>query len=145
MRKVSVLVNGATVAVMVGGGLIAGAGITIRLLDPITVAQGAMSHGMAGHAANPVAAQQVAAAANRVIIDNFSFGPNTLTVAVGTKVVWTNDDADPHTVTSAGDAKVLKSPPLDTGDSFAFTFDKPGTYRYFCSIHPHMQGTIVVQ
>lgn len=145
MRNVSILVQRVGVAIMVAGGLVAGAGITGRLLDPITAAQGAMSHGMAEHAANSVAAQPAAAAANRVIIDNFSFGPNTLTVAVGTKVVWTNDDADPHTVTSAGDAKVLKSPPLDTGDSFAFTFDKPGTYRYFCSIHPHMQGTIVVQ
>jgi len=80
-----------------------------------------------------------------VVIDDFRFGPAVLTVAVGTKVTWTNDDSDPHTVTSAAEPKVIKSPPLDTGDSFAFTFDKPGTYRYFCSIHPHMQGTIVVQ
>jgi plastocyanin len=82
---------------------------------------------------------------DRVAIDNFSFGPGTLTVAPGTTVVWTNDDPDPHTIVSATDPKVLKSPPLDTGDSFSFTFDKPGTYRYFCSVHPRMQGTVVVQ
>ena len=145
MPKVSILVKGAVVATMLASGLVAGAGITFRLLDPIAAAQGAISHGMVGHGADRPAAQQAATGANRVIIDNFSFGPAALTVAAGTKVVWTNDDADPHTVTSEGDSKVLKSPPLDTGDSFAFTFDKPGTYRYFCSIHPHMQGTIVVQ
>jgi plastocyanin len=88
---------------------------------------------------------EVAVAANEVVIDDFHFGPTELTVAVGTKVVWTNDDSDPHTVTSDADPKLLKSPPLDTGDSFAFTFDKPGTYRYFCSIHPRMQGTIIVR
>jgi plastocyanin len=97
------------------------------------------------HAAAPTAAKPVAAAGNQVVIDDFAFGPATLTVAVGTKVVWTNDDADPHTVTSEADPKLFKSPALDTGDTFAFTFDKPGTYRYFCSIHPHMQGIVVVQ
>jgi plastocyanin len=95
--------------------------------------------------AEPIAANLVATAANQVANDKFSFGPATLNVAVGTKVIWTNDDADPHTVTSATDPKLLKSPALDTGDSFAFTFDKPGTYRYFCSLHPHMQAIIVVQ
>ncbi len=143
MRNVSM--KRAAAAMMMAGGLIAGAGITFGLLDPVTVAQSAMSPGMVGNSAYHLAAQHAAAAANEVIIDNFNFGPITLTVATGTKVVWTNDDADPHTVTSESDPKVLKSPPLDTGDSFAFTFDKPGTYRYFCSIHPHMEGTIVVQ
>jgi plastocyanin len=104
-----------------------------------------MNHAMMGHDAAASTATTAAAAANAVVIDDFRFGPAVLTVAVGTKVTWTNDDSDPHTVTSAAEPKVIKSPPLDTGDSFAFTFDKPGTYRYFCSIHPHMQGTIVVQ
>jgi plastocyanin len=100
---------------------------------------------MMGQGAHHLEPQPAAATANEVVINNFSFGPAALTVPVGTKVVWTNDDADPHTVTSETDPKLLKSPPLDTGESFAFTFDKPGTYRYFCSLHPHMRGTIVVQ
>ncbi len=78
-------------------------------------------------------------------IDNFSFSPAQLTVAVGTRVTWTNRDDIPHTVTDAGTPRRMKSPPLDTGESFAFTFDKPGTYSYFCSLHPHMQGTVVVE
>jgi plastocyanin len=82
---------------------------------------------------------------NSVVIDNFSFGPASLTVARGTKVVWTNKDDEPHTVVSADNPKLMKSPALDSDDSFAFTFDQAGTYRYFCSIHPRMQGTVIVQ
>jgi plastocyanin len=90
-------------------------------------------------------AQIAATDANAVTIDNFAFGPAAITVAAGTKVTWTNRDDEPHTVASADDPKVFKSGPLDTGDSFSFTFDRPGTYRYFCSIHPHMTGTVVVK
>jgi plastocyanin len=60
-------------------------------------------------------------------------------------VKWINRDGEPHTVTSQGAAKLLKSSPLDTDDSFAFTFDDAGTYKYFCTLHPHMQGTVVVE
>jgi plastocyanin len=77
-------------------------------------------------------------------IENFSFTPATLTVPPGTKVTWTNRDDIPHTVTSAATPKLFHSGALDTGDSFAFTFDAPGTFRYFCALHPHMQGTVVV-
>jgi len=94
-------------------------------------------------AAAPV--QTAAIEPNTVTIDNFAFGPAAITVAPGTKVTWTNRDDEPHTVTSADDPKVFRSAALDTNDSFSFTFDKPGTYRYFCSIHPHMTGTIVVK
>jgi plastocyanin len=80
-----------------------------------------------------------------VAIDNFSFGPGVLAVPRGTKVTWTNKDDDPHTVVSDGDPKLFKSPALDTDESFAFTFTEAGTFKYFCSIHPRMQGTIVVQ
>ena len=66
----------------------------------------------------------------------------SLLVAVGTKVVWTNNDDIPHTVTS--EDRVLHSPPLDTGDSYDFVFAKPGRYPYFCSLHPHMQGIVIV-
>ena len=80
-----------------------------------------------------------------VTIDNFTFGPQTLTVPVGTKVTWNNQDDIPHTVVSADEIRLFKSPPLDSDEKFSFTFDKAGLYRYFCSIHPKMTGTILVQ
>ena len=92
----------------------------------------------------PAKAEQAAPAASaEVKIDNFSFGPATLTVAVGTTVTWTNRDDIPHTVVS--DDKVFKSKVLDTDEKFSFTFTKQGTYPYFCSVHPKMTGKVVVQ
>ena len=88
-------------------------------------------------------AQQRAVAAADVTIDNFSFGPATVTVAAGTTVNWTNRDDIPHTVVSTGG--VFKSKVVDTDEKFSYTFAKPGSYAYFCSIHPKMTGTIVVQ
>ena len=88
-------------------------------------------------------AQQAAPATPEVKIDNFSFGPATLTVPVGTKVTWTNRYDIPHTVVSADNA--FKSKTLDTDEQFSFTFSKAGAYSYFCSIHPKMTGKIVVQ
>lgn len=88
-------------------------------------------------------AGQAQASSVEVKIDNFSFGPATLTVAAGTTVTWTNRDDIPHTVVS--DDKVFKSKVLDTDEKFSFTFTKPGTYGYFCSIHPKMTGKVVVQ
>ena len=78
-----------------------------------------------------------------VKIDNFSFGPGTLTVPVGTTVTWTNRDDIPHTVVST--EGVFKSKVLDTDEKFSFTFSKPGTYPYFCSIHPKMTGKVIVE
>ena len=78
-----------------------------------------------------------------VKVDNFSFGPATLTVPVGTTVTWTNRDDIPHTIVSTD--KVFKSKVLDTDEKFSFTFAKAGTYPYFCSIHPKMTGSVVVQ
>jgi plastocyanin len=78
-----------------------------------------------------------------VKIDNFSFGPQTLTVSVGTTVVWTNRDDIPHTVVST--EGLFKSKVRDTDEKFSYTFTKAGTYPYFCSVHPKMTGTIVVQ
>src|SRR6516162_1874279 len=80
-----------------------------------------------------------------VKIDNFSFGPVTLTVPVGTTVTWTNRDDIPHTVVSTDDPKTFKSKVLDTDEKFSFTFGKAGTYPYFCSIHPKMTGKVIVQ
>jgi len=78
-----------------------------------------------------------------VKIDNFSFGPGTLTVPVGTTVTWTNHDDIPHTVVSSDGA--FKSKVLDTDEKFSYTLSKTGTYPYFCSIHPKMVGKVIVQ
>ncbi len=88
-------------------------------------------------------AQQAAPATAEVKIDNFSFGPGTLTVPVGATVTWTNRDDIPHTVVSTEGA--FKSKVLDTDEKFSFTFNKAGTFSYFCSIHPKMTGKVVVQ
>jgi plastocyanin len=80
-----------------------------------------------------------------VKIDNFSFTPATLTLAAGTTVTWTNRDDIPHTVVSTDDPKTFKSKVLDTDEKFSFTFSKPGTFAYFCSIHPKMTGKVIVQ
>ena len=76
-------------------------------------------------------------------IDNFAFAPQRVVVKAGTTVIWINDDDIPHTVASS--AKLFKSNALDTKDKFSFTFTTAGAYEYFCSLHPHMTGTIVVE
>ncbi len=78
-----------------------------------------------------------------VKIDNFVFGPQTLTVPVGTTVTWTNSDDIPHTSVSTDG--VFKSNVLDTDEKFSYTFTKAGTYPYYCTIHPKMTGKVVVQ
>jgi plastocyanin len=78
-----------------------------------------------------------------VKIDNFSFTPETITVNAGTTVTWVNGDDVPHTV--ASDDKVFKSRALDTDEKFVYTFTKPGTYAYFCSLHPKMIAKIIVR
>jgi plastocyanin len=90
-----------------------------------------------------VGAQEKAPAGVAVKIDNFSFGPATVTVPVGTTVTWTNRDDIPHTAVSTDG--VFKSKVMDTDDKFSFVFSKPGTYPYFCTIHPKMTGQIIVQ
>jgi amicyanin len=87
---------------------------------------------------------QSAAPAGAVSIDNFTFTPPSLSVKAGTTVTWINRDDIPHGIASANNA-FTKSKALDTDDSYSFTFTTPGTYQYFCYVHPHMTGTIVVQ
>jgi plastocyanin len=95
-------------------------------------------------AASPIASPVASPTAGvQVAIDNFAFAPRTLTVAVGTEVTWINHDDIPHTVTSA-DKTTFASPLLDTDDTFTQRFDAPGTYSYFCSLHPFMTADIVV-
>jgi plastocyanin len=86
-----------------------------------------------------VAAQE----ANTVVIDNFAFTPPELTVAVGTTVKWANHDDIPHSVVDKN--KAFRSKALDTNDSFSFTFASAGSFDYFCGLHPHMVGKIIVK
>ena len=88
----------------------------------------------------PSVAQNTAVSAT---IDNFTFEPGKLTIKAGTTVTWTNRDDIPHTVASKD--KLFKSKVMDTDESYSFTFATPGEYTYFCSLHPHMTGTIVVE
>ena len=83
-----------------------------------------------------------------VKIDNFFFQPDALTVSPGTKVTWTNEDDIPHLVVevpSKNGDPLFRSPALDTDDSFSFTFAEPGEYDFFCALHPHMVGKIIVK
>ncbi|MFZ3265883.1 MAG: cupredoxin family copper-binding protein [Terriglobales bacterium] len=78
-----------------------------------------------------------------ITIDNFSFTPAIVTVKTGTQITWKNRDDIPHTVVSSDN--LFKSKALDTDDTFSFTPSKPGTYLYFCSLHPKMTGKVVVE
>jgi amicyanin len=80
---------------------------------------------------------------NVVTIDNFTFTAPELTVAAGTTVKWVNHDDIPHNVVDKN--KAFRSKALDTDDSYSFTFASAGTYDYFCGLHPHMQGKIIVK
>jgi plastocyanin len=98
----------------------------------------------------PIAGAMLAAAAiaaqdatNVITIDNFTFGPPDLTVAVGTTVKWVNHDDIPHSVVNKD--KAFRSKALDTDDSYSFTFASAGTFEYFCGLHPHMVGKVIVK
>jgi plastocyanin len=97
-----------------------------------------------GTRANSAGGAEQPAGTAAVKIDNFSFGPATITIPAGSTVTWTNSDDVPHVVAS-DDNKMFKSKALDTDDRFSFTFTKPGTYDYYCAIHPKMTARIVVQ
>lgn len=79
----------------------------------------------------------------QIVIKDFMFGPTSVTVKAGTTVTWVNRDDEPHTI--ASDSGLYRSGALDTGGEFQFTFDKPGTYHYVCTIHPRMLGTVIVE
>jgi plastocyanin len=81
----------------------------------------------------------------KVFIDQFAYDPPTLTVAAGTKVTWVNRDDVPHTATSSERPRRFASPALDTDEQFSHVFTAPGTYRYFCAVHPKMEGQIIVK
>jgi plastocyanin len=106
---------------------------------PVLIAMVLLAAASSSVAANA----QPSAATAGVKIDNFVFGPQTITVPVGTTVTWTNSDDIPHT--SVSTEGVFKSKVLDTDEKFSYTFTKAGTYPYYCTIHPKMTGKVVVQ
>ena len=110
-------------------------------MKPATLVRGAFAAAL--FLALAVGWPAAALAANMdVKIDNFTFGPQKVTVKVGDTVTWTNEDDIPHLVVSIGH---YRSQALDTGDKYSFTFTTPGTFQYFCGLHPQMQGTVVVE
>lgn len=96
-----------------------------------------------GSQASPAQSSQDRAEEVKVTIDNFSFAPQDVTVKAGTTVTWVNQDDVPHTVVS--NDKKFKSKALDTDDKFSFTFNDPGTYEYYCSVHPKMTAKVTVK
>ncbi len=86
--------------------------------------------------------EKLATAPHRIVIDNFAFEPKILTVAVCTEVVWINRDDEPHSIVDSGEAKLFKSPALDTENKFSVVFKD---YSYYCSIDPHMAAAIIVK
>jgi plastocyanin len=109
---------------------------------PLALAMGLCALTTAVAVSTSAAAQ--APAGPTVKIDNFVFGPAAITVTVGTTVTWINQDDIPHTVVS-DDKTTFKSKVLDTEEKFSFTFTKPGEFGYFCSLHPHMVGKVIVK
>jgi len=99
--------------------------------------------GLTAGAFGPPALAAGAPSGPTVKIDNFVFGPQAITVPVGTTVTWVNQDDIPHTVVA--DDKSFKSKVMDTDEKFSFTFTKPGEFGYFCSLHPHMVGKVIVK
>jgi plastocyanin len=84
------------------------------------------------------------AAAETVTISNFVFDGRDITVAPGSEVTWVNNDDDPHIIAMQGASPLFRSPALDKGERYTFVFKNPGTYKYFCTLHPHMVGTVTV-
>jgi plastocyanin len=104
----------------------------------------ALTLGFAPAALLPVLAAAAAAPAPVTVkIDNFVFGPAAITIAPGTTVTWVNQDDIPHNIVA--DDKSFRSKVLDTDESYSFTFTQPGEYGYFCGLHPHMTGKVIVK
>jgi len=95
--------------------------------------------------AGALAQQPNAGKTAEIVIENFAFTPATLTVAAGTAVTWDNQDEEPHNIVNIDQPRRFRSPAIDTGEKFTFVFDQPGTYKYICAVHPHMEGTIIVK
>ena len=113
----------------------------------LAIAETTLNAGPATAMATAAAAAPARAAANgtpSITISNFTFAPAAFTVPAGKELTWVNEDDAPHTVVGSDPGSPLKSPALDTGDKYSVTLTQPGTYRYFCSLHPHMTGAVTV-
>jgi len=119
--------------------------ITIHICSADTIAYPKAQGAPPISSATTQPTSQAATAAVIVKIENFTFLPKELNIAVGATVTWQNADDVPHTATSKDDPQVFDSGPLDTDDKFSFTFNKPGKYAYYCKVHPHMTGIVVVK
>ena len=116
----------------------------INVLAAMMLLTGVSATSVSGAMAQDAMAKDAMAQdANTIVMKNFDFSPMVLTVKTGTTVTWKNLDGEPHTVVSPDG--VFRSHALDQGDAFTFKFDKPGTYKYICSIHPRMRAAIIVQ
>ncbi|HEY2589621.1 MAG TPA: cupredoxin family copper-binding protein [Tepidisphaeraceae bacterium] len=110
----------------------------IPLAGVLVTAGVVLAHSAASRAAAPPGT-------TKVTIDNFAFNPKEITVAPGATVTWVNKDDVPHTATGKGEPPPFDSKALDTDDSYSFTFARPGTYAYYCKVHNHMTGTVIVK
>jgi plastocyanin len=136
--------SGAKAVILLAGTatLLAGCGVHSAAAPRMTPA----THGANGSdisTTRPQAAEAVEA--GRVVIDNFAYSPCEIIVVPGSRVLWVNRDDVPHTVTSTAKPKAFDSGALDGEESFTFTFQTPGTYDYFCVLHPHMTGKVIVK
>ena len=102
----------------------------------------ALGLGVAGVAAAAFARSAQAVDAVEIVVDNFAFKPQMLRVKLGTAITWVNHDDIPHSIVCP--SMNIHSHPMDTNESFSFTFTKAGFYNYICGLHPHMHGQIVV-
>jgi plastocyanin len=106
---------------------------------------GAMATGHEMKSQKPAGSVMAKGASTEIAIDNFTFDPPKLTISAGTKVTWINHDDVPHTATSTVKPRAFDSGTLDTDQKFSFVFTTPGTYDYFCAVHPKMTGQIIVK
>ncbi|HEY7640409.1 MAG TPA: metallophosphoesterase [Steroidobacteraceae bacterium] len=111
----------------------------------LAISESVLNEGAAVATAAAVApAAPAANGAGTITISNFTFAPTAITVKAGQEVTWMNEDDAPHTVVGTDPGSPLRSPALDTGDKYAVKLTQPGAYKYFCSLHPHMTGTVTV-
>jgi plastocyanin len=142
MKRIQLLRSAGVAATATASLLLAGCGGPSDAPVADSTAMSGMP-GMSGAPAAPAAADDTPVATDTIKIENFAFGPTVATVKVGTTVTWTNNDTDPHTVTSM-DNGPIKSPTMQQGDKFTYTFTTPGKFEYLCTIHPFMTATVVV-
>jgi plastocyanin len=138
MRKSSGRISATLITAAAGVALLAACGSP----GTTTAAPPGMT-GMAMATAAPDAAAVTPVATHTVAVQNFAFSPASVSVKAGSTVTWTNQDQDPHDVVAMNDGP-FHSPPLNTGQSFSYTFATPGRFDYLCTIHPFMTATVVV-